>query len=227
MTSGNDRHGGTFTAGTELRSFGLTHFQYSDGDHIGMALALASLFPIFLIVMEATIILSRREIAGILLLSGQLLNEAFNLVLKQVIREERPHLHLGDGYGMPSSHAQFMGFFVMFSTVYLETRISTNVIHKRAVQMGAAVLGVLVAASRVYLGYHTVIQVLAGGMVGLVAGLVWYWLVEHVLYPSGLVEKLLSTFICQWLLIRDSRGVPDIALAEYRLSQSIKKQKIK
>ncbi|KAJ2834184.1 hypothetical protein GGI24_000513 [Coemansia furcata] len=225
MTSDSGHHGGTFTASTELRSFGLTHFQYSDGDHIGMALALASLFPIFMVVMEVTIVLSRREIAGILLLSGQLLNEAFNLVLKQIIREERPHLHLGDGYGMPSSHAQFMGFFVVFTTMYLEARITTNVIHKRAVQMGAIVLGVLVAASRVYLGYHSGMQVVAGGAVGLIAGLVWYWLVVHVLYPSGLVEALLGTSVCQWLLIRDSRGVPDIALAEYRLSQNNRKQK--
>ncbi|KAJ2894654.1 hypothetical protein GGI21_005255, partial [Coemansia aciculifera] len=99
----------------ELRSFGLTHFQYTDGDRLGMVLALASLFPIFMIVMEVTIILSRREVAGLLLLAGQLANEAFNLLLKQVIREDRPHLHLGDGYGMPSSHAQFMGFFAMYS----------------------------------------------------------------------------------------------------------------
>ncbi|KAJ2024186.1 hypothetical protein IWW57_003834 [Coemansia sp. S610] len=182
MAGGNVHRGGSFAAGTELRSFGLTHFQYNDGDHIGMALALASLFPIFMIVMEVTIVLSRREIAGLLLLTGQLLNEGFNLVLKQIIREERPHLHLGDGYGMPSSHAQFMGFFVMFSAMYLEHQIATNVVQKRMVQMGAAVLGVLVAASRVYLGYHTFQQVLAGAAVGLLAGLFWYWLIARNTY---------------------------------------------
>ncbi|KAJ2844176.1 hypothetical protein GGI22_006967, partial [Coemansia erecta] len=61
--------------------------------------------------MEATIVLSRRETAGILLLAGQLTNEGFNLVLKGCIQQERPNLHLGDGYGMPSSHSQFMAFF--------------------------------------------------------------------------------------------------------------------
>ncbi|KAJ1665878.1 hypothetical protein GGF44_002953 [Coemansia sp. RSA 1694] len=216
---------GTFRAGAELRSFGLTHFQYSDGDHVGMALALASLFPIFMIVMQVTIVLSRREVAGMLLLLGQLANEAFNLLLKQTIREDRPNLHLGDGYGMPSSHAQFMGFFVMYSFLYLETRITTNVWHKGAVQLGAVGLSVLVAASRVYLGYHSVPQVLAGAAVGLAAGLVWYLAVERVLYPSGLVEALLDTSVSRWLLLRDSRGVPDIALAEYRLSRNIGKQK--
>jgi membrane-associated phospholipid phosphatase len=29
---------------------------------------------------------------------------------------------LGSGYGMPSSHAQFMGYFFAFSTLYLCTR---------------------------------------------------------------------------------------------------------
>ncbi|PIA15169.1 hypothetical protein COEREDRAFT_82157, partial [Coemansia reversa NRRL 1564] len=98
----------------QLKSFGLTHFQYREGDKMGMALALASLFPIFLIVAETSIVFGRREAAGILLLLGQLLNEAFNLVLKLAIREDRPNIQLGDGYGMPSSHSQFMGFFVFY-----------------------------------------------------------------------------------------------------------------
>ncbi|KAJ2817652.1 hypothetical protein IWW50_006097, partial [Coemansia erecta] len=45
----------------QLKPFGLTHFQYQDGDHLGKLLALISLAPIFLIVAETTIVFSRRE----------------------------------------------------------------------------------------------------------------------------------------------------------------------
>ncbi|KAJ2391828.1 hypothetical protein H4S02_001125 [Coemansia sp. RSA 2611] len=162
-----------------LKSFSLTHFQYQDGDHFGMLLALISLAPIFLIVSETSIILSRREMAGVLLLLGQLLNELLNLIIKLIIREPRPHEHLGDGYGMPSSHAQFMGFFVVYVVVYLETRVVMHQVHRRVVQAGSLVLGGLVLISRVYLGYHTVRQVLAGAIVGAGTGAVWYALVEN------------------------------------------------
>ncbi|KAJ1890285.1 hypothetical protein LPJ81_005964, partial [Coemansia sp. IMI 209127] len=190
-----------------------------NGDNVGMLFALASLIPIFLVVMEATIVLSRREIAGILLLAGQLTNETFNLVLKVIIQQERPNLHLGDGYGMPSSHSQFMTFFVVYTVVYLETHISTNEIHKRAVQAGAIALGLLVMISRIYLGYHTALQVVAGGLIGVCSGCFWLWFVERAIYASKAVDVALDWPICKWLLIRDSRAAPDIALAEYRLSR--------
>ncbi|KAJ1966318.1 hypothetical protein GGI12_000161 [Dipsacomyces acuminosporus] len=209
---------------TQLKSFSLTHFQYQDGDHVGMFLALISLFPIFFIVMEATIVLSRREMAGVLLLVGQLLNEGFNLALKEAIQQERPHVELGDGYGMPSSHSQFMGFFISYTTLYLENKITTNPVHKRLVQLGALALGVLVAVSRVYLHYHTVPQVLAGSAAGLISGCVWYLLTELGLYKSGVIEAVLDLQLCKWLLVRDSRHVPDIAHAEYNLSHKSKRE---
>ncbi|KAJ2245490.1 hypothetical protein GGH97_002827 [Coemansia sp. RSA 475] len=205
----------------QLKSFGLTHFQYQDGDHFGELLALVSLAPIFIIVAETTIVFSRREITGILLLCGQLLNELFNLVLKLAICEPRPHEHLGDGYGMPSSHSQFMGFFAVYVLMYFESQITTNIVQKRCVQIGAIVLSVLVVVSRVYLGYHTLRQVLAGVGIGVVAGIAWYQFVELV-RRTGILDYALRSGICHWLLIRDSRNVTDIALVEYNLSMNQK-----
>ncbi|KAJ1734955.1 hypothetical protein LPJ61_000805 [Coemansia biformis] len=207
-----------------LQSLGLTHFQYAEGDHVGQLLALASLAPVFLVVAETTIVFSRREVAGILLLAGQLLNEAFNLALKLAIREERPYWNLGDGYGMPSSHSQFMGFFVLYVVLYFERRVVAHTVHKRAVQLGAVVLGALVVVSRVYLGYHTVLQVLVGVGVGLASGAAWYAFTEAVVRPGGIVDAALATYPCRWLLIRDSHGIPDIALAEYCLSMATKQK---
>ncbi|KAJ1953854.1 hypothetical protein EC988_002752 [Linderina pennispora] len=209
---------------SNLKSFSLTHFQYEDGDILGQFLALMSLIPIFFTVMEATIVLSRRELAGLVLFVGQLLNELFNFVLKELIREERPRSELGDGFGMPSSHAQFMGFFVAYCVLYLEMRVTTDRIHTRLVQLGALVLGILVVVSRVYLNYHTVRQVVAGVAVGLAAGAGWFGITEAAFFGSGLAEWVLDTRVCQWLMVRDSRSIPDIARREYELSQSSKQK---
>ncbi|KAJ1943698.1 hypothetical protein FBU59_002827 [Linderina macrospora] len=207
---------------SNLKSFSLTHFQYEDGDTLGQFLALISLVPIFFIVMETTIVLSRRELAGVVLLLGQLLNELVNFVLKELIREERPHLELGDGFGMPSSHAQFMGFFLAYTVLYLEMRVTTDRVHTRLVQLGALVLAILVAVSRVYLNYHTAMQVAAGAIVGLAAGAGWFGATETVFFGSGIAGWVLDTRLCRWLLVRDSRSVPDIARREYELSQTSK-----
>ncbi|KAJ2805520.1 hypothetical protein H4R21_001226 [Coemansia helicoidea] len=208
----------------QLKSLGLTHFQYVEGDRLGMLLALASLAPVFLVVAETTIVFSRREVAGVLLLAGQLLNEALSLALKEAVREERPHRHLGDGYGMPSSHAQFMGFFALYVALYFERQTGAHRVHRRIAQAGAAVLGAAVAVSRVYLGYHTLRQTLAGGAVGLAAAAAWYAFAECVLRPSGFVDAALAARPCRWLLLRDSRNVPDVALAEYTLSMAAKQK---
>jgi len=72
---------------------------------------------------------------------GQLGCEAFNWILKKAIKQERPTstlfpvpytalidlpspaLHgVGGGYGFPSSHAQFMGFFASFMLLHLYFR---------------------------------------------------------------------------------------------------------
>jgi dolichyldiphosphatase len=73
--------------------------------------------------------------------AGQLACEAFNYVLKKTVKQERPHgmlicvpmviahtyaccvqANLGDGYGFPSSHSQWMGYFVSFLCCHLYFR---------------------------------------------------------------------------------------------------------
>lgn len=129
-----------------------------------------------------------------LLLMGQVGNELLNHLLKRLIRQPRPDStaacrcrvvipgvddHSYADFGMPSSHAQFMGF----STAVLPP-LASLVLHgllPRATALcaawafrGACVAGTgLVALARVYLGYHTREQVLAGLVVGYVVGEHW------------------------------------------------------
>ena len=82
-------------------------------------MALFTLSPVFIMVSYATsLIVLRFPPRLALVLCGQLVCVALNLVLKRLFRQPRPEgpqvLHLGQ-HGMPSNHAMFMGYVVCFS----------------------------------------------------------------------------------------------------------------
>lgn len=74
-----------------LDTIALTHVFYNPSDHVSHFFAYITLAPIAILVFYASVIVSRRELAGIFILLGQLSNEAFNFLLKQLIEQERPH----------------------------------------------------------------------------------------------------------------------------------------
>ncbi|ORZ41714.1 phosphatidic acid phosphatase type 2/haloperoxidase [Catenaria anguillulae PL171] len=160
-------------------SLSLTHVLYPTGAVPSMLLAYVTLIPIGMIVAYVTLILSRpRTRVWQIMFLGQLLNEGLNVVLKKYIQEHRPSPYHGDGYGMPSSHAQFMAYFAAFSLLLI--RLEQTRIHgiHRALHsfLQSSIIGVsaLVMYSRVHLHYHTVTQVLAGAGVGLFVGSVYF-----------------------------------------------------
>ena len=67
-------------------------------------------------------------------------------------------------------------------------------------------------ASRVYLGYHTPRQVLAGYVVGLGLGCAWHAVTESLLRPR--FAAIAEWPVCRALLIRDCSDV-DVVQAEY------------
>lgn len=96
-----------------------------------------------------------------------------NSFSKILIRAPRPYFiddrihvsHLEDGYGMPSGHAQN-------STVALITLSNYKNMTRFRIAFIAVII--LIGLSRVYLGYHSPIQVLAGWIMGVcVIGIVY------------------------------------------------------
>ena len=65
------------------------------------------------------VFLHRRELTYLNVLIGQVLCEIINGKLKRRIQQHRPTNVLGSGYGMPSSHSQFCGFFAAFWVLHL------------------------------------------------------------------------------------------------------------
>lgn len=195
-----------------LRSIGLTHVQYDESTGVvGKALAYASLVPVFLVVSYAALIAARRDIATIYFVLGQLVNEIYTTVLKELIQQPRPG-PLGNGYGMPSRHAQFAFFAASYITLYLVKRVTfSSRVWNWYYAACAIALALIVSYSRVYLNYHTTAQVMAGIANGTLAGYLWF----HASGVLDYVVPLLHTDYAAFLYLKDTRKQKNVFKQEY------------
>lgn len=156
---------------------------------------------------------------------GQLGCEALNFLLKRLIKEERPRRIHGKGYGMPSSHAQFVAFWSVSLTLFLLLRHrpqtqaphaghtrSWTVVERAGIALVTAVVAGLTAWSRIYLNYHTPRQVIVGSVAGVVIGLGWF-AVTAVVRRTGLLAWGLELPIAKALRVRDLVVSEDVCQA--------------
>lgn len=189
-------------------------------DPLSLLSAYLSLLPQALLIAYTTLALCTREAEVLLLLAGQLACEALNFVLKRVIRQDRPrHIHFDatatKGYGMPSSHAQFVSFWAVSVVLFLLVRHrggGTAVVVRGVVGVGVVGVAAAVAWSRVYLGYHTGGQVLAGCGVGVGCGVGWFGVVD-VVRRMGWLGAVLEWPVVRLLRVRDLVVEEDVSLA--------------
>lgn len=145
--------------------------------------------------------------------AGQMACEAVNFVLKRIIKEERPKQMHGKGYGMPSSHAQFVTFFSVHLALFLLLRHTPPkatkpshsplpFVQRVALSIAALVCAGLVAGSRVYLNYHTPKQVLVGCAAGAVSAAGWFT-ITTIFRRSGLLEYALDAPLVRLFRVRD------------------------
>jgi dolichyldiphosphatase len=162
--------------------------------------------------MYVTLIWSTREAEILLMFAGQLACEALNFILKRILKEERPKQMHGKGYGMPSSHAQFVAFFSITLTLFLlfrHTPKKPSSSHTplsfaaRVMLSGLALMNAgLVAWSRIYLNYHTPKQVAVGFSAGLITAVGWF-LITTVVRQIGLLEWALDLPVTRLFRMRD------------------------
>ncbi|KAL2871353.1 phosphatase PAP2 family protein [Aspergillus lucknowensis] len=212
-----------------LASLSLTHVHYNPEDPLSFLSAWLALVPQALCVVYVTLIWASREVEVGLMFAGQLGCEALNFALKRIIKEERPKQMFGKGYGMPSSHAQFVAFFAVYMGLFLLFRHSPNPVNQGqifrvVVSLGIALGATAVAVSRIYLTYHTTRQVLAGGAVGLLFAIAWF-LFTAVLRSYGWVEWGLDYSIARFLRLRDLVVSEDLAEAGWQRWEAKRKSK--
>ncbi|GBF99271.1 dolichyldiphosphatase-like [Raphidocelis subcapitata] len=161
----------------------LTCVHYARGDLIGKALAHASLLPVLLLCAQAAKVYSRREVHEAAVLAGLVATEAVARGLKHLVRSPRPAegcalLGVCDAHGMPSSHTAMAFAYAALSAAAAAALAARRRPAARALAalevFGCGAAAALVAASRVYLGYHSPAQVAAGAALGLALGLAWH-----------------------------------------------------
>jgi dolichyldiphosphatase len=123
---------------------------------------------------------------------------------------DNPEMH-GKGYGMPSSHAQFVAFFSVSLTLFLlfrhvphptETHTPFNFFQRFLLSLCALASAAAVAWSRIYLSYHTPKQVIVGCIAGATFAVVWF-VFTTFLRRTGWIEWGLDTYCARLLRIRD------------------------
>jgi dolichyldiphosphatase len=137
----------------------------------------------------------------------------------------------GQGYGMPSSHAQFVTFFSLYLSFFLlfrhkpapsSTHTPTSLPERQALSIVACVCAGLVATSRVYLKYHTPKQVLVGCTAGAVIAVAWF-LVTTILRRYGWIDWALDIPLARSLRMRDLAVTEDLADAGWGRWESRRK----
>ncbi|CEL56352.1 hypothetical protein RSOLAG1IB_07738 [Rhizoctonia solani AG-1 IB] len=190
-----------------LSSLSVTHVVYDSGSHVSLALALITLSPVLLMACYASLSVYTRELIIINMWAGQLANEGFNWVLKEIFREERPETTHGDGYGFPSSHSQYMGYFSTFLVIHFLTRHQfpnhspwAQTIHHLILCFGLLTWAGVVCYSR---------YIIWGAIIGVCTGATHYLVTEFwpARSPDSSAGKLRSAIlnspIAQWARIRD------------------------
>jgi dolichyldiphosphatase len=193
----------------------LTFVSYQQGDLLGKVAALVTLTPIFAHVALASWIVARRELHAACLLLGSVVNTALCIAIKSQLQQPRPVGATLSDYGMPSNHAQTTVFLVGYCVVFLWHGCSIRhaAFWKPALTLAAAALAFAVGASRIYLGEHSVAQVLVGSLVGAATALAWYACFCSVLRP--LLLPLLEQPPLRYFYVRDNSHTSDVMRREY------------
>eukprot|EP00002_Diphylleia_rotans_P004207 TRINITY_DN13034_c0_g1_i1.p1 TRINITY_DN13034_c0_g1~~TRINITY_DN13034_c0_g1_i1.p1 ORF type:complete len:167 (+),score=26.62 TRINITY_DN13034_c0_g1_i1:107-607(+) len=164
------------------KALSLTYVLYEDGDLVGKLLAYATLSPVAIVVALITLIVFQRQWRSVVFLLGLSVNHLLCIVLKRILAEERPSGSDREDFGMPSNHGQFMGFFTVYTLSLLHTVPSQFRGIKWLVTFALIIGMIIVAYSRIYLGYHTFTQVAVGLSIG--STLARFW-------PKVLHDKIL------------------------------------
>mmetsp|Transcript_2700 Transcript_2700/g.8183 ORF Transcript_2700/g.8183 Transcript_2700/m.8183 type:complete len:219 (+) Transcript_2700:147-803(+) len=198
-----------------------TYVLYESGDTVGFLMAMVALSPLFIFTSLATVVLVRRELHAVMCAAGLVANDVLSNVLKKTLSllpalgsvAFRPAgCERTDG-GLPSSHAQFAAFLVGYGSQCLQLRFWW-ILLALYLHLGLTMFG------RVYLGYHTVLQVVVGAALGILNGTL-YGRISSV----HVVPFLEQLAVCRHLSLRDSLRSMRLAARERELTLASRERK--
>ncbi|KAF9898475.1 hypothetical protein BX616_003969 [Lobosporangium transversale] len=215
----------TILAYHTLTSLSFTHIQFSPSKRFSKFFAFISLSPWGILCGNLAIILAMRDLVPLIVFLGQVLNESVNRFLKK-IKQGRPTEYLGAGYGMPSSHAQFMGYFASSITILMYQRgTAPDAIFPHITAGFIIIWALLVIYSRAHLYYHTWQQVVVGAICGIIFALMYFSFINNVLRPCGFFDWIVDHPWSQQLYIRDTDAISDRALSDWETWRQLRMHK--
>ncbi len=208
-----------------------TNVLYDPNDGASWYLAWISMLPVFILVHYVSWFIVDRDIEALICFCAQFGNDFVNRYLKKVFKEKRPTMLneeqasegnklIGKGYGMPSSHSQFMGFY---STYYI-----LRVIYKWndvGLPMKLASITMfcsscfIVCYSRFYLHYHSKKQIIVGILCGAVCGMA-YFSILALLREVGFISWFIELPIIRDFYVKDEVHVAITIKDEYEIWKS-------
>ncbi|SMN22474.1 similar to Saccharomyces cerevisiae YGR036C CAX4 Dolichyl pyrophosphate (Dol-P-P) phosphatase with a luminally oriented active site in the ER [Maudiozyma saulgeensis] len=182
-----------------------TLIMYNPNDPISVISVFLSLSPILLLTFYLSWLIITRELESIIVAGGQLLNEFSNKLLKRIIRQPRPHEALmGPGFGMPSAHSQFVGFFFSYWTLKMWLQWGKQPPSNLFISTSCLLIFTLmVCGSRIYLLYHTIEQVTLGYVIGIFNGIA-YFIAVGIVRQLGIMDWILTWPLAKAVYLTDS-----------------------
>ncbi|KAG6639935.1 hypothetical protein I3843_10G128700 [Carya illinoinensis] len=206
-----------------------TDVRYTKGDHLGHFLAWISLVPVFISFAGfLSHLIFRRELQGLFFFLGHVISMLSTNFIKDIVKQARPQtcamLGVCHSYGWPSNHSQFTTFFASYVSLLTYRRL--GLCNGKFKWVGVALawcLAFLTMYSRVYLGYHTFDQVVAGAFLGFVLGIFWFWLGYSFIFCC--FPAIENCKLCRMFCIKDTSHIPDVMKFEYENSKAARKAK--
>ncbi|KAG0225835.1 dolichyldiphosphatase [Mortierella sp. GBAus27b] len=206
-----------------LTSLSLSNVQFVPDSLLTEFFAYVTLSPLAIFCGYVAVVVVDRDLKPLVMLAGQVLSEGLNAVMKRIIKQARPTTYIGDGYGMPSSHSQFMTYFATYSILLMYRRdVAPDDFLPPLVSALAVIWAALVVYSRVHLYYHTWQQVVAGTICGIAFALGYYYFVYDILRPSGIFEWIVDQPLARQFYVRDTDAIPDLAKFEWDMWQQFR-----
>ncbi|KAJ7547231.1 hypothetical protein O6H91_08G075900 [Diphasiastrum complanatum] len=210
-----------------MKAVAVAHVKYEEGDGFGHLMAWASLFPLLILAGFVSLIIFRRELQTITFFMGIIISGICSEHIKSEVKQARPLtcevLEMCDSHGWPSNHSQFMTFFSIYITYMALFKWSFSDSFTRGFTIACPwPFAIATMYSRIYLGYHTTSQVVAGFCAGLIMGSLWFLTVNMLIAP--LFPSIENTRLARALYIRDSSHIPNVMLFEYNNSIAARKQ---
>ncbi|KAH3679864.1 hypothetical protein WICMUC_000607 [Wickerhamomyces mucosus] len=213
-----------------------TYVLYNAEDPISLISVFFTLLPIGILIFYLSWFITSREIEPVIMAGGQVINDILNNIIKNNIKQDRPFKFDGfqtnslrSGYGMPSAHSQFMGYFASFLILRLWLQWKgLSSCRKFSSTVVLFIVGFLVMFSRVYLHYHSIEQVLVGLSIGTSLGVTYFFAVS-IARSIGLINWIIEWPFVKWLHVKDSVYFDSLNLQEEkiawrkRLNKSLKK----